>query len=287
MEYNYASFDAFAAAKDVESVSAIENPTAANQVIETLFADEPMPEPPEPAPAYTTLPVGLRRNGQVHRDARVRELTGADEEEIARSGSDPLRYFEAILKAGAVAVGPYTVDEELLGELTIADRDTLVLAIRIATFGDTLEWIGYECPSCHDLSDLKIPLNEIEIREVPADLEPEFFVTLREGLAMMRLPTGADQRELFTREDLNPAERNSVMLGRCLVEVTYGPDGRSAPTLEGSVELVRSMGMADRRLLLDALDTHAYGPVFERYTIIHEPCGQEVRVPINVGALFR
>jgi len=287
MDYNYGSFDAFSDAQGGESVSAIEDPQGANAALATLFTDEPMPEPPIPGQDYTTLPVGLERDGQRHREARVRELTGADEEEISRAGSDPLRYFEAILKAGAVSVGPYPADEKLLLELAIADRDTLLLAIRRATFGDELGWVGYECPSCHSLSDLKIPLDEIEIREVPEGLEPEFVVALRSAYALMRLPTGEDQKALFAREDLNQAERNSILLGRCLVEMTRMPSGPDAVTVTGSLKLAKSMGLADRQLLLEGLDTHSYGPQFEKYSIIHEACGEEVRVPISVGAMFR
>lgn len=283
MQYDYASFDALAAAQNTTTIDAAANPAAANQALAGIFDPGPAPEPPKALSTSWALPVGVEIDGQICRAARVRELNGADEEALAKVGTNPFRYFDEILRQGAVEVENHWVTSKLLRSMAVADRDTLVLGIRIATYGPDYTWEGWVCPECGGVSDLVFHLDEIEITG-PENETGEYDVPLRDGaLAHLRLPTGEDQAALFADESMTMAQQNSVMIGRCVTHILQ-PDGRSVP---GNPDLGRQLGMADRKRLVTAMNAHTYGPRLDSIELVHEACGKEVQVALAFGALFR
>jgi hypothetical protein len=239
------------------------------------------PEPPLPQDCTVTLPFGLRRGAETLRDAVVRELTGEDEEAMAKVGANPLTYLDEILVRGTVSIGQYPASAELVRELTIADRDTLLIAIRRVTLGDELNITGLTCPHCLRRSDITVHLGRLDT-PLPGEYDREFEVKLRTGgVALICQPTGADQM-LF---DLNAslAEQNTLLIARTLRTLrTVDKDART-----GSLALARSLGLADRRAILAALEEHRFGPRYSQVTMTHQACGQEVPIPLGPGDLFR
>lgn len=284
MEYNYSSFDAMSKA-GIATIDAAADPERANAVLEGLGAVGAAPDAPLPSVTHAALPVGYlpAPEAEPTYKATVRELTGADEEELARAGTNPFRFFDMVIRRGTVEIGELPATSRVLRSLTIADRDTLLLSIRIATYGDEFTWEDWRCPHCAEASDLTFHLSEIEITSPPLH-QQEYFVHLRDGRsAKLRLPNGDDQAKIYEREDYTVAEQNSLMISRCVLELT-GPDGAAMPV---GPELGRSLGIADRKAIVKAMAAHTFGPQLENIKIIHEACGKETAVPLALGALFR
>lgn len=284
MEYNYKSFDEMAAA-GTATIDASKDPERANAVLEGLMDAGPAPIPPLPSASHANLAVGYipEPGGEPTYKARVRELTGADEEELARAGTNPFRFFDTVIRRGTVEIGDAPANDRMLRALSIADRDTLLLAIRIATYGSEFEWEGWRCPHCGESSDLTFHLDDIEITSPPLH-QQEYIVLLRDGrAAKLRLPNGDDQAKIYEREDYTVAEQNSVMISRCVMELR-GPDDKELPV---GPELGKQLGIADRKTIVKAMAAHTFGPQLENIKITHDACGKEAQVPLALGALFR
>ena len=273
-------------------ISAIEDPARANQAVQALMADAApqMPTIPAPADDQLDLPGGvITSDGRVLRTAVVRELTGADEEALARaqvSGSFA-RMMTTMLTCGTVRVGELYPTTELLEGLLTGDRDALFLAIRIATYGPELDTSG-QCPHCGGTFEITIRLDELPIRSLRDPVaDRSFTVPLRRGgTALVRLPTGADVTRAWEDSGLTDAERNTLLLAACVISIT-GTDGAETP-VAGQTAEVRELGLADRRTILTELGRAEPGPQWRdgvRFT--HDRCGQEVTWAASAADLFR
>ncbi|KUL44736.1 hypothetical protein ADL22_12390 [Streptomyces sp. NRRL F-4489] len=261
------------------AINPVTDAAAANRAIQQVLAESsgPAPSPPRPNPTQALLPVGITIDGQLVREARVRELTGADEEALAAVDRNSLEFFDTILRRGVAALGSKIPTDEQLQDMLVGDRDSLLLAIRVATFGSPLEIQGVKCPSCTSLIDVTIDLSTVEQRALPGG-EPT--VTLRDGrIARVRFPTGADQRFVLTERDATPARVNSRLLERCVTAVGETP-------VEDGAAFAQSLGIADRRTLLMYLADHAPGPQLTDVSVTHESCGEEIPLPISVADAF-
>jgi len=123
-----------------KTISAAANPALANQMINELVDEKPQQKEVKitsPSNNLVTLPGGyLTATGEVIDEAEVRELTGADEEAIAKAPNVG-RALLTILQRGTVRIGEERADEKILEGILSADRDVLLLAIFKATFGNT------------------------------------------------------------------------------------------------------------------------------------------------------
>lgn len=277
MEYDLPSFDAVGGKPFIAAQNAGSIDTALAKALGP--GAEPQLEPPRRN--HTHLPFGRLENGQALHDARVRELNGADEEELARVSGSPLRWLDTVLTLGTVEVGDQPATKETLRALTLADRDTLLVAIRIATYGGLVKFDGWQCPYCARASDLTVDLADLEIRTPQDPTARTWVVETRGALVTLRYPTGADQMA-FDGKDLSAAQSNSLLLSRLIT--AYDTDGESRA---GSLGLAKTLGMADRRTLLESVREHTYGPRYDEVTMTHEACGEEVPIPLTPGDLFR
>ena len=232
------------------------------------------------------LPGGIEREGSIIRSAEVRELTGADEEALAKVSGHPGRFVSALLKCGVVRVGEYESSPALLRELLIGDRDSLVLAISRATFGNEIAYDNIGCPHCNERLDIKIHLDDIPMKRMEDDGEREFDVVLRKGrIARVRLPTGNDQEILFESFDASGPEQNTILLSRCVLSLT---DSNGRPKkVNNSKSQVTALGVVDRRAILKALADRTIGPEYDKVSFHHESCNREVTVEVSVNDLFR
>ncbi|MEU1816088.1 hypothetical protein ABZ543_12955 [Streptomyces roseifaciens] len=273
-------FDSFGS----QAISALDNPELA--VAETqrlLKADRDSNRPVIEAPGEThvRLERGIYRDGAWHHDAEVRELTGEDEEAIAAAGS-PLRVIDTLLLRGVVRVGPESMSRQVAGELLIGDRELLILGIRRATFGDTIEFEALPCPHCEELTDLSVPLDAIPLVRLAEPERTELEVPLRRGaVAHVALPTGSDQAAVLSLRDATEAKQNSEVLSRCLLRVV------SADGVVEEKPNARKLSIADRHTLLDFLTKTQPGPRYHDFSYTHEACGEEVPLPITLAILFR
>ncbi|WP_371590922.1 hypothetical protein [Streptomyces sp. NBC_00470] len=271
---------------DAPVVSGFENAEAANAASEAALASASgdAPEVPDVPDGYVDLPIGINIDGETITSAEVRELTGADEEALARVRSRQRAYIDRVLELGTVRLGSRPATHDALRKLYIGDRDALLIAIRRAMFGDQMDFEGVRCATCKTRIDLTIDLTQIPMRATPENLRPT--IELRKMSAVVRFPAGDDQAELIDRSDKDgttTAELNTLLLNR-VVEEFIKPDGSRVVANPISI---RDLGVADRITLLKYVGDNVPGPLMNEITVTHEDCGQEVAIPVNVGDLFR
>ncbi|WP_159073500.1 hypothetical protein [Streptomyces sp. RTd22] len=279
MQYDW-TFDSPAGGRQVDVLGDTQGATAAIQSLISDSVGEP-PVIPVPADCLITLPAGLVREDHVITEAEVRELTGADEEALARVRSNPLRLLETLLELGTVRIGDVPATSDVLPQLLLGDRDALVIAIRRVTFGDEMEFSEIRCPNCGEDFAATISLADIQPQTATST---KLTVPMRKGgCAIVRYPTGADQAAMLALPKATDAERNTYMLGCCLVEVRDA-QGKVTP---GSADLAKSLGMGDIRNILSQLAATQPGPRLLEVSIEHEACGGEVPLPLSVADIFR
>jgi len=271
------------------TIKAAENPQLANQLLEDvnkIVNQEVMGSIPEvviPSLPDTTvtLAAGLIDpfENTVSTTAEVRELNGADEEAIAKL-SDPGKALLAILERATVSIGDQPSTKQILGSLLAGDREALLLAIRKATFGSEVE-VSTVCDKCPELQTFKIDLDkDVEVKRLEDPIrDRRFTVELKAGLAKVNLPTGDVQTQIINATDKNSAELDTMLLVACVTEIG------DQPVL--SPNRIRSLGITDRRLLLDEIASRNPGPQLSEIKKACGTCGQEVYLPLTLAELFR
>lgn len=270
-----------------EFTSAAESPLAAAAAIAEAGLDQPDEEMPlieDPSDDTVKLPGGLVVDGQAHRQATVRELNGEDEEFLARAlaANDFLRYQQVLLERGVTHIGPHKTTPDLLDSLVVGDRDTLILGVRIATYGPTLD-LDVTCAHCGVESKIRIDFSEeVPTKPLAFDIEqPYQTVELRKGgYATVRLATGADQRYLATLgENVTRAEVNTALLARTVKEINGDP-------VNGKADIL-ALGMGQRSDIVDWMAENQPGPEYDKVKHACTICGKETPLGLTTGDMFR
>ena len=209
----------------------------------------------EEAPDTTlVLPRGLYVSGGFKKQCTFRELNGADEEVLAktRDGND---LFDQVIALGTVSIDDFDIQSMPIVErqtwlrmLLIGERDQLFLGIVAATFGES-KMISFTCGACREKQDVELLLSEdFKPKEIDPSKSLDVFEyrTSRGDDLILRLVTGEDQREAFTRKGASVAEQNTIILSRVITKLNNGmvPD---------PLGYARSLSMKDRSNLLDDL----------------------------------
>jgi hypothetical protein len=270
---------------DTQTLSAAANAPLANKLIEQALAtpeEEQSVPVVSPSDTHVILPTGYLKvlSGEVVTDAEVRELTGRDEEALAREATIG-RQLNTILRRGVVSIGGERVTEDILDQLLAGDRDELMLGIYKATFGNPAELYGW-CAGCGETKDIHVDLNADIPRKILADPvgDRSFEVKGRKAVYTVHLPNGSAQKKFNENADtLSVAEMSSVLLEHCVTSINgqpvYSPDQ------------VKNISVADRRVLLKELTERNPGPDLTDQTVTCPDCGQQVVVPVTLGAIFR
>lgn len=240
-----------------------------------------------PEPTFT-LPRGLMHNGTWHTQVLVRELTGVDEEALARVKTVQ-DMFDAVITLGTVRIGtvelammPFSERQGLLQGLLLGEREQLYLAVVQSTYGDR-KVLMYTCNSCSEEQELTVILSEDFKPKVVPDIQrtTEFSFTTSKGAQLTyRLATGADQLEALGKKGALAAEQNTIVLSRCIQSV----DGQAV--IVNPIEYARGLSMRDRQALLTLLVDHQPS-VDLNVTINCVACREEQTVPLGWGDLFR
>ncbi|WP_274916900.1 T4 family baseplate hub assembly chaperone [Streptomyces sp. WZ-12] len=265
-----------------QAINPVTEPAGANAAAQQALTESvgPAPAPPIPNDSVVTLPVGTDIDGQLVRDAEIRELTGEDEEAIAKVATNSREFFNVLLNRGVTRIGTNAPTPELLDQLYIGDADALLLAIRVATFGNKLEMTNVRCPNCDERIDVTIDLATVPQRGLPPQPHK---VDLRTGsTAYVKFPKRADQAYILADPDSSDAHRNTLLLERCLDRVE-APDGT---VTQGSLNVARRMGIADRRTILLYLADNAPGPELAGISVEHAGCGKEIPLPLTLTDCF-
>ena len=246
-----------------------------------------MPTMPQPEDDVVTLPRGRFLNGKWERAFQVRELTGKDEEYLARK-RDSMDYFDAVLSLGVTRVGDTDMQalnmaerESILSMLLAGERELLFLTIIRVTFGNERD-LEYQCIECENkytttlLLDHDFPLVDDLGENPPTSYR---FTTSKGDDIDYRLVTGADQRSATANKTATLAEQNSAILHNViqLVNGDYPVDKEA---------YVLGLSMRDRRDLVDALDKHQ-PKIDNELDLDCSACGTTNKVFLNWGDLFR
>jgi hypothetical protein len=270
---------------DIETISAMDNPVAANQLIEAALSDQEVKAPkvktsiPLPPDTEIKLPGGLYDPFDgVIKTAEVRELTGADEEAIARI-SDPAKALLTILERAVVKIGDKPASKELLDVMLAGDREMLLLAIRRFTFGDKTEVGPGICNECEFEQTFEIDLDtDVNIKELNED-DRVFTLDCKVGQVVVSLPNGAVQKALVNATNKNSAELDTILLKGCISSIN------EIPIM--NVQQVKDLSIKDRRDILTAITSRNPGPLLSEIKKPCASCGVEVPLPLTLAELFQ
>lgn len=269
-----------------QEIDPVQDPTLANEVVRQL-TDAKVPPAIAPPPAnVVSLPGGyIDAYGSIHREARIREVNGSDEETLAREMRNPnftiAREVDLILRRTVEAVGTIEpVTPDVLGDMLIGDRSALMLAVRILTFGSDWEVAEFPCRLCGATFGVVIELEkDILMKQLADPLRQEVDVPLRHGrVATVKLLTGAVQLEALADRDRTLPEQQSAVIDRCVRQIDNRP-------VAGPI--AQQMGIADRQAIIKAMDEAQPGPLMEEVVVGCTECGQEAKYAISLLDLFR
>lgn len=266
-------------------VDPTENPDQANAMVAAILSEDAPSNDPEPKPMLEPpldSLVELPGSGQ---KVEIRELTGADEEELAKVQNRPwARWFTTMLERAVVSVDGemplYTV-----GRMLVGDRDFLLLMIRRITWGPEIELSDIVCAGCQATIEATVDVGDIPIQGLPNAEAAQFIVDLRNGRkASVRLPNGNDQAVYMDGADMTSAHRNTLLLQRCVDKITDSA-GVEMP-VEGFPSLILDLSIPDRRRILREISKRMPGPQYDEVTVKHDDCGEKTAVVIGPVALF-
>jgi len=225
------------------------------------------------------LPGGFIFNGQLIKEAEIKELVGADEEAIAKA-SDPSKSLYTVLKRGLVSLGGYQPTDVMLDTLLAGDRDSILLGIYKATFGSEVQY-AVSCTGCGVLIAGGLDIDkDVEVKKLEDPIaDREFSVQTKLGLVSMSLPNGVTQKRLMDNPTSSLAENVTIILSGCI----YALNGEPAV----GITLARELGLTDRGNLITEIYKRTPGPRLGEVSKVCEACGSEYSVPLSLAALFR
>lgn len=210
------------------------------------------------------LPGGLLRpDGRRCREVSIRELCGADEEQLAdrsyaTNAAKVTDFLTRIITEMPELECP--VDRELVADMLVGDRDYILLRVRQLSLGDAVHQVmRCPAPSCAEKVDVEFLISEIEVRR-PERLRASYPLTLSRLLdpgvpasdrVVVRLPTGRDQHAVAGAWDQNVAQAQTLLLAR-LVRLDNGAALDEA--------FVHNLPTALRRELLQFVTDASPGP---------------------------
>lgn len=209
--------------------------------------------------------------------AEVRELTGVDEEAISKIG-DPGKALLTILERATVSIGDEPATKDLLDALYAGDRELLLLAIRIATFGSEIKLGPGSCNSCGVEQIFEVNLKE-DVPLKKLESEREFVVDCKIGKVTVALPTGGTQKALISSTNKTAAELDTLVLKNCIVAI----NGQTVI----DPETARNLSLKDRKDILEQITTRNPGPQLNEIKKACQSCGSEVPLPLTLADLFR
>lgn len=270
-------------------VSAAEDPTLANDMITAVLQemeDSQVEEEQEPIdiiePPENTfrLPGGYVAPGiDPQYEIEVKELTGRDEEAIARAKNFPTM-LETILQRGLVRVGDQDATKDVLASMLAGDRDFALLKIFSITFGADVTATRV-CQACGEEVSIEIDVDsDVPVRELD-DINDAFFTVdcSRGRTANVMLPTGVTQKEIQDNSTKSYSELTTTLLENTVREF----DGR--PIL--SKQDVLDLPVRDRRLIAEEIARRAPGPRMQDVVKECPNCENPMEVPLSMAVLFQ
>jgi hypothetical protein len=230
-----------------------------------------------------TLPGGFSVDGSWHRTVHLRPVTGWDEAFLVEEGRFllPASRITALLTRCLTSLGPgKPVTTEAVRELTVGDREALLLYLRRMTLGERMA-CAVSCPNrtCGEKLDLDLKVSDLLLPPYcHQEAVHERVIENGDGsfLVRFRLPTGADQEAaaVLGRETSEAAV--NLVLERCLQQVVaQGSASQPVSHLSGTLlqALARSMSELDPQADI-------------RLELACPACGALFELPLDAGDYF-
>jgi hypothetical protein len=228
-------------------------------------------------------------DGRRHREAELVPLRGREEELLAQTSGATAELITCVLASCVRRIGPLVpVTEAIARDLTVGDRQFLLLKLREATFGpDVAAVASCPWPECGKKMDVGFRIPDVPVRPGRGD-GPVYELELADEAAVtvdgrthrrvrFRLPTGGDQEAVAGLVDSNPAAALRGLLERCVVAI--GPSGPP-----GS-DWLDALSPRARAQIEQAMATAAHGPELTMEARCPE-CARTFTLPFEVADFF-
>jgi len=249
------------------------------------FAQQAMEEPTQvietkaPLGPEVILPGGFIENGEVIKTAEVRELTGIDEEAIAKASTTG-KALNVLLQRGLVKLGSKEATIEDLDKLLSGDRDAILIGVRRITFGETLD-LSIVCGNCAESQDISIDLaTDVPVKELNDSVADRTWrIETKKGYVTVTLPTGLIQKKLLENAEKTSAEINTLLLSGCVLSVNDEPSMGASTVL--------NLSMSDRTKIIEEILNRNPGPRLGEVKKTCKACGEFISLPLSLVDLFR
>lgn len=226
--------------------------------------------------------------GIMHTEFEYREMTGLDEEAIAKpkvKGNGAL-ITRTILERCIERIGTIKKEDvkpkewtEIIQALAIGDQDYAMLKIREESLGDELE-VTHVCPYCETKIDSVFTLDELPI--IPYNGREKIEFELPKGyrdkkgevhtVGVLRYPNGLDREVLSKLVSENPSVANTYLLTRCITKLGEAPI---------TDDLFRNLSLKDRNYLFKLIRENSFGFDINNLNIECPSCERELTVSFN------
>ena len=148
-----------------------------------------------------TLPGGLLKNGKPTKKAIFKPVTGKLEQTLIDYSLDSNRpeYVTQLLVTALDKIGDFTVNDEIISELCVADRQYLLLKLATILNGN-LMWLKVCCQHCHEYFDVDLNRSELPVKGATREF-PLVTINLENDVVVARVPNGNDQYKIHELPD--------------------------------------------------------------------------------------
>lgn len=227
------------------------------------------------------LPTGyLDVDGNIHKEAWVREMTGEEEDILTARKVKIHQRMGQILERCVTQIGAFRQGDmnwpSVIKGLTVSDRLFLMIKIRQVSLGNLFSF-KVKCTDevCGKMSEQTVDLQDFKIGGMPNPSERVFEIELpkTKKKAKLKIQTGADEGRIANFVNL-PNPMTIITMSR-LLEL----DGNNKVT----IEMVKKLPSADMDAIRKAVKEHE-GDIDNEIDVTCPHCGNEFKTDINVGS---
>jgi len=240
-----------------------------------------------------TLPVGyIDADGQLHRAASLRKMTGRDEAILAdkKNRHNGARMITELLGSCLLRLGSLErPGAKIAQSLFSADRHYLLVKLREITFGSEMQ-ASYSCPTCREATEVIEDLAALEtVKLADGEMPEDTVVRLEDGyydrggelydMMVFRPPTGLDEERVASAIRENASRGKNALMARCLKALGDMPQ----PKVEAlGTAVFNDLTMSDRALIDKALNNGGPG-VKMRREITCAGCGRQYTASLDMS----
>jgi hypothetical protein len=221
------------------------------------------------------LPCGIvLPDGQLVRQATVREITGVEEDMLASNKVPAHKKLGALVSNCITAIGPVqdrASINALAPKLLVGDRVALLLAIRRVSLGDVYPFRD-QCPDCGHKGLFDINLGSMETKQMPDPSKRSYKVTTPRGTEVTFHPMDGHGEEKLAALSKEEDRISLALLAR--IDLING----EPPTLKR----VKELGMIERQFLREAYED-VEGGVDTEIQIDCPNCGSEFSRELDIS----